>query len=136
MGFSARSNACGKVICWLHVGLQGGAVNLVQRGCHHIEGQEQAQPDNHGRRRDVRRAERALEERQHNDDAREGGHHQQDGRRNRQQGKYREDLQRGGDLLRVARRADLYAHARDGNRLLRNRWEEEGEQEEQGENSA
>jgi hypothetical protein len=51
-------------------------------------------------------------------------------------GEYGENLQRGGDLLRIARRADLYTYARDGNRLLRNRWEEEGEQEEQGENSA
>ncbi len=75
------------------VGLEGVFVDALDDRRHDEEGQEQRQADQHLVGRRLAGAERLAQDAQHDDDAREGGHHEQDGRQQGERRHQHQDLQ-------------------------------------------
>jgi hypothetical protein len=84
-----------------------GSPRVVHHRLHDEERQEQRQPDQHHVGRRTLRGQGGAQQRQHDHDAREGGDHHQQARRQRQHGDQRRDLHQSTGGTRPARAAEI-----------------------------
>ena len=117
---NARSGASpwSKASCWLIVpfryGWTASLVDLLDRRRHDERGQEEREADEDLVGRQLRDADRVPHQREHDDDARERGHHHQDRRRQREHRHEHQDLDSGRDVLGVVGVDERLAALRDG----------------------